>query len=118
MKGGTWTVISAQVPGQGVDETPLALDSAVAFPELQWTGFKGETASGLPFALRPLILTHAGDGTNRVFVGIQQGTVHVFPNDQKATKTKVFLDIESKVLYKDKENETGFLGLAFSPNYK
>jgi glucose/arabinose dehydrogenase len=53
-----------------------------------------------------------------VFVCIQQGTIHVFPNDQKATKTKVFLDIEPKVLYQDKENETGLLGLAFPPDYK
>src|SRR5262249_38304526 len=65
-----------------------------------------------------LLLTHAGDGTNRVFVGIQQGTIHVFPNDQKATKTRVFLDISARVRYSDNENEEGFLGLTFHPQYK
>jgi glucose/arabinose dehydrogenase len=118
MKAGTVTRLSSQVPGQEIDETPLALDSVVAFPDLEWTGWKGETAAGLPNPLRPVLLTHAGDGTNRVFVCIQQGTIHVFPNDQKAKKTKVFLDIAPKVLYQDKENETGFLGLAFPPDYK
>src|SRR6202023_2432016 len=94
------------------------LDSVVAFPDLQWTGWKGETDAGLPNPLRPLVLTHAGDGSNRVFVATQQGVIHVFPNEQNAKKTKVFLDIERKVLYQDKENETGMLGLAFPPEYK
>ena len=118
MKAGTVTSIRARVPGQEVNEKPLALDSVVAFPDLQWTGWKGETDAGVPNPLRPLVLTHAGDGSNRVFVATQQGVIHVFPNDQKATKTKIFLDIEHKVLYQDKENETGLLGLAFPPNYK
>ena len=68
--------------------------------------------------LRPIVLTHAGDGTNRVFVATQQGVIHVFPNDQKATETKVFLDIQDRVQYDDKTNEEGFLGLAFHPKYK
>lgn len=117
-KAGTITAVPAQVPGQEVNETPLALESVVAFPDLQWTGWKGETDAGLPNPLRPLVLTHAGDGSNRVFVATQQGVIHVFPNDQKATKTKVVLDIQSKVLYQDKENETGLLGLTFPPDYK
>ena len=39
-------------------------------------------------------------------------------NDQQATETKVFLDISSRVVYDDKQNEEGFLGLAFHPKYK
>ena len=65
-----------------------------------------------------MFLTHAGDGSDRVFVGIQQGTIHVFPNDPNAAKTKVFLDIEDRVFYADKENEQGLLGVAFHPEYK
>jgi glucose/arabinose dehydrogenase len=64
------------------------------------------------------VLTHAGDGSNRVFVATQHGVVHAFPNDQKATKTSVFLDIHERVYYNDNENEQGFLGLAFHPKYK
>ena len=115
MKAGTLTALPAQVPGQEVDDSPLSIDSAVAFPDLKWTGWSAETAAGKQNPLRPLVLTHAGDGSNRVFVATQHGVVHVFPNDQKAKQTKVFLDIQSKVLYQDKENEQGLLGLAFRP---
>lgn len=118
MKAGTITALSTQVPGQEVDDKPLPFESAVAFSDLKWTGWSGETPAGIPNPLRPIVLTHAGDGSNRVFVATQHGVIHVFPNDQKAQQTKVFLDIESKVRYLDKENEEGFLGLAFHPKYK
>jgi glucose/arabinose dehydrogenase len=68
--------------------------------------------------LRPVVLTHAGDGSDRVFVATEQGVIHVFPNDPKAARTKVFLDIHDKVIYDDEQNEEGFLGLAFHPRYK
>jgi CubicO group peptidase (beta-lactamase class C family) len=67
---------------------------------------------------RPILLTHAGDGTNRVFVPSQLGTIYVFPNDLSASEAKVFLDISSRVVYEDKENEKGFLGMAFHPRYR
>ncbi len=101
-----------------VDTTPLPIESTVAFPNLEWTGWEPTSEEGLPTPLRPILLTHAGDGSNRIFVPTQQGVIHVFPNDEKAAATKVFLDISKKVVYKDKENEEGFLGLAFHPNYK
>jgi glucose/arabinose dehydrogenase len=118
MKAGTLTAIPAQVPGQEVDETPLPLETEVAFPDLKWTGWKGETSKGQPDPLRPLVLTHAGDGSNRVFVATQHGVIHVFPNDQQARATQVFLDIQDRVIYNDNQNEEGFLGLAFHPKYK
>jgi glucose/arabinose dehydrogenase len=96
----------------------MPLETALAFPDLQWTGWKPEDDKGRMTPLRPLVLTHAGDGTNRVFVATQHGVVHVFPNDQKATKTQVFLDIQERVSYDDNQNEEGFLGLTFHPNYK
>jgi len=118
MKAGTITALPTQVPGQEVDETPLPLETAVAFPKLKRAGWKPITDAGLPTPLRPLVLTHAGDGSNRVFVATQHGVIHVFPNDQKATETKVFLDIQDRVTYNDKTNEEGFLGLTFHPEYK
>ncbi|HUS40928.1 MAG TPA: PQQ-dependent sugar dehydrogenase, partial [Pirellulales bacterium] len=63
----------------------------------------------------PVIFTNAGDGTNRIFVGSQLGVIHVFPNDQKVSETKIFLDIEKQVTC---EGEEGLLGLAFHPNYQ
>jgi glucose/arabinose dehydrogenase len=114
----TVSAIPAQVPGQEVDDTPLPLETAVAFPDLKWEGWKPETPQGKPNPFRPILLTHAGDGSDRVFVATEQGVIHVFPNDQKATKTQIFLDLQDRVVYTDKQNEEGFLGLAFHPNYK
>jgi glucose/arabinose dehydrogenase/sugar lactone lactonase YvrE len=118
MTAGTVTAIPAQVPGAEVDFSPLPLKAAVAFPDLKWTGWKGESDTGKVDPLRPLVLTHAGDGSNRVFAATEQGVIHVFPNDQKVTVTKVFLDIRDRVSYSDSQNEEGFLGLAFHPKYK
>jgi len=118
MKPGTLTSLPINIPGWEVDDTPMALKTEVAFPKLKWTGWEPISDSGKQFQLRPLLLTHAGDGTNRVFVGIQQGILHVFPNDQNAEQTKVFLDISKKTFYSDKENEQGLLGFAFHPDYK
>jgi glucose/arabinose dehydrogenase len=117
MKAGTLTKVPAHVPGAEVDMSPLPLETKAAFPKLKWSGWENETPDGKFNPLRPLILTHAGDGSNRNFVVIQQGTIHVFPNDQAAKETKIFLDITKKVRYDDKENEQGFLGLAFHPKY-
>jgi hypothetical protein len=60
----------------------------------------------------PLYVTHAGDGTNRLFVVEQAGRILVLqPGGLMPT---VFLDITAKVL---SGGERGLLGLAFHPNY-
>ena len=87
-----------------VDTSPLPLETERAFPELKF--------------LRPLAVTHAGDGSNRVFVLGQHGTIWVFPNDPDVTEAATFLDITNRVVYNDKENEEGLLGVAFHPKYK
>jgi glucose/arabinose dehydrogenase len=117
-KAGTVTAIPSEGPGREVDQRPMPLKTTVAFPKLQWTGWQPITDSGKMIPLRPILLTHAGDGGNRIFVATQHGVVHVFPNDQQAMKTSIFLDIHERVFYDDNENEQGFLGLAFHPNYK
>ncbi|MBY0513314.1 MAG: PQQ-dependent sugar dehydrogenase [Gemmataceae bacterium] len=118
MKAGTVTAVPITVPGAEVDVSPLPLQASVAFPNLKWTGWKSETDSGKPNPLRPIVLTHANDGSNRVFVATQHGVIHSFPNTQDATATKVFLDIQDRVLYSDNTNEEGFLGLCFHPKFK
>ena len=67
---------------------------------------------------RPVVITNAGDGSNRLFIVTQQGVIHVIENDESVSETKKFLDIESRVVYRDSKNEEGFLGLAFHPDYK
>jgi len=118
MKGGTLTALPAVIPGWEVDDSPLAIGTEIAFPKLEWTGWSPESDSGLVTPLRPILLTHAGDGSNRVFVPTQQGVIHAFRNDDAATNTTVFLDITPRVRYTEKENEEGLLGLAFHPKFK
>ena len=118
MKAGTIVPFSNQVPGWEVDVTPLNLQPETAFGGLKWTGWDSGEETGKINALRPLVLTHAGDGSNRVFVATQQGVIHSFADDQAAKETKVFLDIQNKVLWNEKENEQGLLGLAFHPKFK
>jgi glucose/arabinose dehydrogenase len=118
MTAGTLTAVPVTVPGAEVDESPFPAALSVAFPQLKWTGWKSETDAGKPNQLRLILLTNAGDGSNRVFVPTQQGVIHAFPNDQAATETTVFLDIQDRVKYDDKTNEEGFLGLAFHPKFK
>lgn len=65
---------------------------------------------------RPILVTHAGDGSGRVFVVGQKGPIHVLP--QAGGERQVYLDITDRVVYKDKENEEGLLGMAFHPDYK
>ena len=85
-------------------DTPLALKAVRAFPELR--------------PRRPIVFTTAGDGTDRIFICSQQGVVQVMENNPAATKMETFLDIESRVVYADKQNEEGLLGMAFHPKYK
>lgn len=118
MTTGDVVAIPAKVPGFEVDSTPLPLETEVAFPNLKWTGWQGETETGQVVPLRPIVLTHAGDGSHRVFVATQHGVIHVFPNDPAATQTAIFLDIQDRVRYSDDQNEEGFLGLAFHPKFK
>jgi glucose/arabinose dehydrogenase len=67
---------------------------------------------------RPIIITNANDGSNRLFIASQYGKVYVMPNDPSVETPDVFMDIQKQVTYKDRENEEGFLGLAFHPKYK
>jgi len=103
---------------QPIDETPLAILLSPAFPNLRWTGWESETARGLPNPLKPVVLTHAGDGAKRVFVATQEGIIHVFSNDPETRMTRVFLDISSRVRCGANAVEEGLLGLAFHPHHK
>jgi uncharacterized repeat protein (TIGR03806 family) len=72
---------------------------------------------GLRFE-RPLQLTSAGDGSNRIFVVTQKGLIYVFPNRKNVTKDqcRVFLDWSRRV--RTDENEEGMMGLAFHPRFR
>ena len=63
---------------------------------------------------RPVLLTHAGDGSNRVYVVEQRGVVHRI-DPAAPGRTDAFLDIRSRVSRGG--NEEGMLGLAFDPRF-
>jgi glucose/arabinose dehydrogenase len=60
-----------------------------------------------------VFVTHAHDGTNRLFIIEKVGRIRVA--QPGATTSTVFLDITSRVL--STGNEQGLLGLAFHPQY-
>jgi len=65
---------------------------------------------------RPILLTHAGDDSGRLFVAEQDGVIRVFPGgDDTAAESRVFLDLTGQV--SRQMNEEGLLGLAFHPDY-
>ena len=66
-------------------------------------------ASGLS---SPLLVTHAGDGSNRLFIVERGGVIKVL--QPGASTPSVFLDITSRVV---SGGEQGLLGLAFHPQY-
>jgi glucose/arabinose dehydrogenase len=101
------------------DETPLPVQTVPAFPNLEWPDELTGADVGMANDPRPLIVTGVGDGTNRIFVATQPGTIHVFPNDPAVAEMTTFLDLRDRVHYRvPQENEEGFLGLAFHPKFK
>lgn len=115
-QAGTLLSVPAVIPGWEVDESPLPIETELAFADVKWTGWDDGSASGKVVPLRPIVLTHANDGSGRTFVATQHGVIHVI--EKGAKESKVFLDIQSKCLYRDDQNEQGLLGLAFHPDYK
>ena len=69
-----------------------------------------EVVSGLT---RPVVLTYADDGTDRMFIVEQRGLIHVLRDGQLLDEP--YLDLQDRVT--DAENEQGLLGLAFSPDF-
>ena len=67
---------------------------------------------------RPIILTHASDGSNQIYIASQWGQIYRMPNDPNVKEADVFADLSDRVMFKRKENEEGFLGLAFHPKFR
>jgi glucose/arabinose dehydrogenase len=66
---------------------------------------------------RPLHVTHAGDGSNRLFILEQEGKVWIVQDGQVLPEP--FLDISDKVIFHPELCSTcGLLGLAFPPDYE
>ncbi len=101
-----------------VDQRPLDVDIVPAFPRLQWPDDLTGADRGLLREVRPLVITGAGDGSNRLFVATQHGTIHVWKNDPQVEQAPLFLDIRDRVSFDESRNEEGLLGLAFHPQFE
>ncbi len=64
---------------------------------------------------QPVGVTHAGDGTGRLFIAEKGGFVRIVRDGQLLSEP--FLDVRS-VITPDSTAEQGLLGLAFHPDYK
>ena len=62
----------------------------------------------------PIFVTHAGDGTGRLFIAEQPGVVKVLPPG--SSSSTVFLMIPTARILSGEER--GLLGLAFHPDYE
>ncbi|TWU18384.1 Quinoprotein glucose dehydrogenase B precursor [Allorhodopirellula heiligendammensis] len=80
---------------------PLPLEAVRVFAQLEFE--------------RPVELTFAPDGSNRVFVVEQRGVIRCFDNRPDVDHDETFLDLTDVVSRIG--NEEGLLGLAFHPNY-
>ena len=102
----------------GAKEPQLAVKAVRAFTKVKWTGWEPFTDDGVAQPLRPIAITHMGDGSNRIVVASQRGVIHTIANKAGPQESSILLDMQSKVVYQDRRNEEGLLGLAFHPNFK
>jgi glucose/arabinose dehydrogenase len=87
-----------------------ALEHAPGFPPAPLTVSLELVARGIP---GPVFVTHAGDGSGRLFVNEQVGRVRVVVDGEPLAEP--FLDIRD--LVRAELSEQGLLGLAFHPDY-
>ena len=103
------------------DDGAVPVRAVPAFPGIEWEGWSPVMEDGTPAPpLRPLLVTHAGDGSGRIFVLDQAGMIHVVaPGDAAGWKpARLFLDLRERTAPWGKENEEGLLGLAFHPRFR
>ncbi len=102
-----------------VDGT-LAVGYEPAFPGIRWEGYAAVDDQGRPATFRPVLVTHAGDDSKRIFVVEQHGVIHAIEptaDGSAPSSSRIFADLRDRVVYSDKQNEEGLLGFAFHPRF-
>ncbi len=92
-------------PPASLDVSPMPIGVTLAYPNLR--------------IARPVVITGAGDGSGRLYIASQYG--QIFWIDQQDTEVEephLLVDLSEQIRYRDNENEEGFLGLAFHPDFK
>lgn len=64
----------------------------------------------------PVVITNAGDGSNRLFIVEQEGVIRIYDLENDTLLATPFLDISDQV--ESDGSEEGLLGLAFHPDYE
>ena len=64
---------------------------------------------------RPVAIRNAGDGSNRLFIVLQNGEIVIYDNATSDLLALSFLNISNRV--DSQRNEQGLLGLAFHPDF-
>ena len=77
--------------------------------QFEWPQLKFTEVAAVTF---PVQVTHAGDGSGRLFMVSQQGRIHIYQDGQLVGLP--FLDIESRV---SSGGERGLFSVAFPPGY-
>lgn len=62
----------------------------------------------------PIEITHAGDGSNRLFVAEQSGLIKIYDMNSRQILAEPFLDLSNEVIF---NGEQGLLGLVFHPDF-
>ena len=92
------------------EPTPTATATLPAVPDLNAVAVRLQAvAEGLD---QPLFVTHAGDGSRRLFILEKEGRIRIVQDGQLLAAP--FLDISGQVSL---ASEQGLLGLAFAPDY-
>ncbi len=98
----------------------LGMKGELAFSNLKWDKWEPVDEDGRARPLRLIELTHAADGSNRLFATSQYGAIWAFENKPDVKRSHLVLDLRGQV-YDWKSsgaNEQGLLGLAFHPDFK
>jgi uncharacterized repeat protein (TIGR03806 family) len=113
---------SSDTSSSGGENAAFGLDERVAAIGVQIptdaTGSAALTAVDAFPGLRlpnPTFVTHAGDGSNRLFVLQRAGVISVLSDVGSSPKTATLLDLTPRVV---QDGEGGLLGLAFDPSFR
>jgi glucose/arabinose dehydrogenase len=96
-----------------VEAQPAAAATPAASPTPEPAQPRQIVLAQVAEARRPVYLTHAGDGSGRLFVVEKPGTIRILAGD--ALSETPFLDIRDRV--NADGSEQGLLGLAFPPGF-
>jgi glucose/arabinose dehydrogenase len=103
--------LTLEPPAQRIGAEPVTVDNLTA---ANFTVALEQVAEGM---VHPVNLTHAGDGSGRLFVADQTGQIYVIAADGTRLE-QPFLDIRTRMVTLDPGyDERGLLGLAFHPAY-